>query len=35
LSVLEDSVWICILAAYLITSVIMWIFDRYSEKTLS
>jgi hypothetical protein len=28
LSVLEDSVWICILAAYLITSLIMWIFDR-------
>ncbi|XP_045465675.1 ionotropic receptor 25a-like [Harmonia axyridis] len=30
LSVLEDEVWICILAAYFITSVLLWIFDRYS-----
>jgi len=30
LSVLEDSVWICILAAYVVTSIIMWIFDRWS-----
>jgi len=30
LSVLEDSVWGCILAAYFVTSVLMWIFDRWS-----
>jgi len=30
LSVLEDSVWFCILAAYVVTSIIMWIFDRWS-----
>ena len=30
LSVLEGSVWICILAAYFVTSFIMWIFDKYS-----
>ncbi|CAB4065384.1 GRIN [Lepeophtheirus salmonis] len=30
LSVLEDEVWICILAAYFATSFLMWIFDKYS-----
>lgn len=30
LSVLEDSVWGCILAAYFFTSVLMWIFDYMS-----
>jgi len=30
LSVLEDSVWGCILAAYFVTSVLMWIFDKWS-----
>ena len=30
LSVLDDSVWGCILAAYFVTSVLMWIFDRWS-----
>ena len=28
LSVLEDSVWGCILGAYFITSVLLWVFDR-------
>ena len=30
LSVLDVSVWGCIVAAYFITSVLMWIFTRYS-----
>jgi ionotropic glutamate receptor len=30
LSVLEDSVWGCILAAYFVTSLLMWIFDKFS-----
>nr|AHN49641.1 ionotropic glutamate receptor 25a [Caligus rogercresseyi] len=30
LSVLEDQVWGCILAAYFATSFLMWIFDKYS-----
>ena len=30
LSVLEDSVWGCILGAYFVTSVLLWIFDRWS-----
>ena len=32
LSVLEDSVWGCILGAYFITSVLLWAFDRYFGK---
>ena len=28
LSVLEDSVWACILGAYFVTSVLLWVFDR-------
>ena len=30
LTVLEDSVWACILAAYFFTSLLMWIFDKFS-----
>nr|AVH87315.1 ionotropic receptor 27 [Holotrichia parallela] len=30
LTVLENDVWLCILAAYFFTSFLMWIFDRYS-----
>jgi len=30
LSVLEESVWGCILAAYFVTSVLLWVFDRWS-----
>ncbi|XP_059474662.1 ionotropic receptor 25a [Neocloeon triangulifer] len=30
LTVLETDVWLCILAAYFITSLLMWIFDRWS-----
>ena len=30
LSVLEDSVWGCILGAYFVTSVLLWIFDKWS-----
>ena len=30
LTVLENSVWGCILAAYVFTSILMWIFDKYS-----
>ena len=30
LTVLENSVWGCILAAYFFTSFLMWIFDKYS-----
>ena len=30
LTVLEDSVWACILAAYFFTSFLMWIFDKFS-----
>ena len=30
LSVLEDSVWICILAAYFVTSFLLWVFDHWS-----
>ena len=30
LTVLEDSVWGCILGAYFVTSVLLWIFDRWS-----
>ncbi|KOC68268.1 Glutamate receptor, ionotropic kainate 3 [Habropoda laboriosa] len=30
LTVLENEVWFCILAAYLFTSVLLWIFDRWS-----
>ncbi|CAG9835987.1 unnamed protein product [Diabrotica balteata] len=30
LTVLEDDVWLCILAAYFFTSFLMWVFDRWS-----
>ncbi|XP_054262765.1 ionotropic receptor 25a [Macrosteles quadrilineatus] len=30
LSVLEKDVWLCILAAYFLTSLLMWVFDRWS-----
>ncbi|XP_050546759.1 ionotropic receptor 25a [Daktulosphaira vitifoliae] len=30
LTVLENDVWICILGAYFFTSILMWIFDRWS-----
>ncbi|XP_076751604.1 ionotropic receptor 25a [Xylocopa sonorina] len=30
LTVLENEVWFCILAAYFFTSVLLWIFDRWS-----
>ena len=30
LTVLEDSVWGCIVGAYFITSILLWIFDRWS-----
>lgn len=30
LTVLEHSVWLCILAAYFFTSFLMWVFDRWS-----
>ncbi|KAG7201200.1 hypothetical protein KM043_003987 [Ampulex compressa] len=30
LTVLEHDVWFCILAAYLFTSFLMWVFDRWS-----
>ena len=30
LSVLEDSVWACILGAYFVTSVLLWCFDKWS-----
>ncbi|XP_012287489.1 ionotropic receptor 25a [Orussus abietinus] len=30
LTVLENSVWLCILAAYFFTSFLMWVFDRWS-----
>ncbi|XP_033323071.2 ionotropic receptor 25a isoform X1 [Megalopta genalis] len=30
LTVLESEVWFCILAAYLFTSVLLWMFDRWS-----
>ena len=30
LTVLENSVWFCILGAYFFTSILMWIFDKYS-----
>jgi len=30
LTVLEDSVWGCILGAYFVTSVLLWVFDRWS-----
>ena len=30
LSVLETSVWGCILGAYFVTSVLLWAFDRWS-----
>ncbi|KAI5740635.1 hypothetical protein M8J76_005732 [Diaphorina citri] len=30
LTVLETGVWLCILAAYFFTSVLMWLFDRWS-----
>ena len=30
LTVLEESVWGCIVGAYFVTSVILWIFDRWS-----
>ncbi|GLH09406.1 Chemosensory protein [Gryllus bimaculatus] len=30
LTVLENEVWLCILAAYFFTSFLMWIFDRWS-----
>ncbi|XP_076279785.1 ionotropic receptor 25a [Lasioglossum baleicum] len=30
LTVLENEVWFCILAAYLFTSVLLWMFDRWS-----
>ncbi|KAG8282323.1 Ionotropic receptor 25a [Homalodisca vitripennis] len=30
LSVLEKDVWLCILSAYFLTSLLMWVFDRWS-----
>jgi glutamate receptor, ionotropic, invertebrate len=30
LDVLENEVWFCILGAYLLTSLLLWIYDRYS-----
>nr|WHU27575.1 ionotropic receptor 25a [Matsumurasca onukii] len=30
LSVLEKEVWLCILSAYFLTSLLMWVFDRWS-----
>ncbi|KAL3278032.1 hypothetical protein HHI36_013373 [Cryptolaemus montrouzieri] len=30
LSVLDNEVWLCIFGAYLITSFLLWIFDKYS-----
>ncbi|CAG7722783.1 unnamed protein product [Allacma fusca] len=30
LTVLENDVWMCILGAYFFTSVLMWVFDRWS-----
>ncbi|XP_068084209.1 ionotropic receptor 25a [Anabrus simplex] len=30
LTVLENEVWLCILAAYFFTSFLMWVFDRWS-----
>lgn len=30
LTVLENDVWLCILAAYFFTSFLMWVFDRWS-----
>ncbi|XP_029051723.2 ionotropic receptor 25a [Osmia bicornis bicornis] len=30
LTVLENEVWFCILAAYIFTSILLWIFDRWS-----
>ena len=30
LTVLEDTVWGCILGAYFFTSLLMWVFDRFS-----
>ncbi|XP_012259587.2 ionotropic receptor 25a-like [Athalia rosae] len=30
LTVLENNVWLCILAAYFFTSFLMWVFDRWS-----
>nr|QNL15113.1 ionotropic receptor 25a [Aulacocentrum confusum] len=30
LTVLEDDVWLCILGSYFFTSLLMWIFDRWS-----
>ena len=30
LTVLEESVWGCIVGAYFVTSVLLWIFDRWS-----
>ncbi|KAJ8982944.1 hypothetical protein NQ317_005259 [Molorchus minor] len=30
LTVLENEVWLCILAAYFFTSLLMWVFDRWS-----
>ncbi|XP_034949070.1 ionotropic receptor 25a-like isoform X2 [Chelonus insularis] len=30
LTVLEKNVWLCILASYFFTSILMWIFDKYS-----
>ncbi|CAH0553818.1 unnamed protein product [Brassicogethes aeneus] len=30
LTVLEHEVWLCILAAYFFTSLLMWVFDRWS-----
>ncbi|XP_035708909.1 ionotropic receptor 25a isoform X1 [Folsomia candida] len=30
LTVLENDVWMCILGAYFFTSILMWIFDRWS-----
>ena len=35
LSVLEDSVWGCILGAYFVTSVLLWVFDRYLAIIIS
>ncbi|CAB3400516.1 unnamed protein product [Caenorhabditis bovis] len=35
MKVLEWPVWLCIVAAYLLTSFLLWIFDRFSPYSLS
>ena len=35
IDVMEDKVWGSILGAYIFTSVLLWIFDRYQPMTLT